>query len=91
MHKTETVSIVDGTEQAWWEFTAPVYAWSGDQINVTVDDKFCRSQGIQKISWDILKTMVLVGVRLDGWPIEVEGDEHVSVAFDSVIRTDEPR
>lgn len=94
MHKTETVSVVDGVEQAWWEFTDPVYAWSGDRINVSVDNRlaeFTSRQGVQKISWDILESMVLVGVRLDGWLIGIEDGEHVSVPFDSVIRTDEVR
>jgi hypothetical protein len=95
MDKTETVSVVDGIEQAWWEFTVPVYAMSGDQINVTVDDRLSMMgnswQSVQKISWDILTSMVLVGVRLDGWPICVDGDDHVSVPYDSVIRSDEVR
>jgi len=94
LDKTETVSIVDGVEQAWWEFAAPVYAISGDQINVTVDDQYSRfgiRNGVQKISWEINRSMVLVGVRLDGWLIQTEDGEHVSVLFDSVTRSDEER
>ena len=94
MNKTETVSVVDGVEQAWWSFGNPVYVQNGDQINVTVDDQYSRFEsrhGVQKISWDINQSMVLVGVRLDGWPIQTEDGEYISVPFDSVIRSDERR
>ncbi len=71
---------VDETSQAWLKFTGgPVYVISGDLIHISHPE-------YGKISWEIHASMVLIGCRLDGWPIEVQNGVMNSVQFDSISR-----
>ena len=76
----QTTSIVDDQVQDWLTFGQPVYVMNGDVLRVNSD----RGE----IVWNVFKAMVLVGCRLDGWPIEVQNGVYFSVQFDSVARQD---
>lgn len=63
-------------------FLQPKYVVAGDIIEVTSIDHV-------EISWDINTAMVLIGVRLDGWPVEIVDGEYHSAQYDSISRTEE--
>jgi hypothetical protein len=63
-------------------FLQPMYVITGDTIEV-------ESIEHVKISWDIKTAMVLIGVRLDGWPVEIIDGEYHSAQYDSISRTEE--
>jgi hypothetical protein len=63
-------------------FSKPVYVISGDRLNVT-------SPEYGKITWDINTSMVIFGVRLDGWPVEIIDGKYQSAAYDSISRFDD--
>lgn len=74
-------SIVDGNESIWFAFSDPIYAVCNDVIDVTCGDG--------EIRWHILNSMIIVGTRLDGWPIELLDDGLWSAQYDSISRYDE--
>lgn len=76
-------SIVDGLTQRWYAFAQPLYVIYGDRLELEGPE---RSKGIV---WDIHQAMIIVGCRLDGWPIEIDSDVFHSVAYDSVSRPEE--